>query len=246
MEETNMGFGRGMLPATLGLFFVVGLLRALWGERRDTWAAVVLLVALPLVALGGPNLKHAYFLFPWIALLATGGLKVSCEAVAAWTRPRLAAWMLVLVAAASLHLELTHLFRTLPKSEDLRFMVGIARSTSETVVGHLGDRTHVFLVGVLGLDVVSLNVREAAAAAERMPPEVHWWSDSMDPTIAGFLSADTKSMVVIQSGETPRILADPELLACFDRRVVHPGGFVHSVYLRRAGCVWEPPRSLQP
>src|SRR5262249_10865501 len=58
-EETNDGYARAMLPPIVAPFFVLGVAGALWRGRTapvELWCAIAYLLAIPVFALGGPNL----------------------------------------------------------------------------------------------------------------------------------------------------------------------------------------------
>lgn len=247
-EETNEGYARAMLPIVMAPFFVGGWLRALVRGVRtpaELFLGLMFLGAIPLLALGGPNLKHCLALYPWVAALAIGGVCGAYRSLTGWVRPGTARAALGVLAFVFIGSEGLHLLRTIPANPYLLFMTTIEESTAQAVINNVGDRRNVLMIHAKGIDIVRLEVRLDALRRGTPPPSVSYFEDQLDRDLAQHLYTDTDALMVIAGEEDPRFLAaDPLLRDCFDRSIERKGGLPQSIYRRRDTCGWEPPPAL--
>jgi hypothetical protein len=247
-EETNDGYARCMLPLVLAPFFVIGCIRTALRARRspaELWILATFVTAVPLFALGGPNLKHCLALFPWIAALTIGGLRSVYEGLAARaTRERMhqaVAAMAVLFLAS----EGFHLLHTIPSNEALAFMTQISDTTARVVADNVGDRKHVLVISILGVDTLRFDLRRESLRRGAAAPSVYLFRDVLDADLARHLSEDTDAMIVLQGGKEPRFLGDDDVLRdCFSGRVERVDRFRATLYTRKATCEWKPPATI--
>jgi sugar lactone lactonase YvrE len=250
IEETNTAFARGMLPAVAAPFFVLGLLGALRAARRrpcELWAAAMFLVAVPFFALGGPNLKHCFLLFPWVLLLTIGGARAAFE----WSAPRVGALIprLALLGAAAvfLRMEAVHLLRTVPANTEVAWRNDLPLATAASVNRHSGERHRVVAVNTLGLSILRWEMRTAAAASGRSRVEADFFSDQLSPELAAHLQ-EPDALMVVQGDADPRFLfTRAGLRDCFEKRLEKRGEFATSLFFRKDTCTWNglPPDRLE-
>jgi hypothetical protein len=241
IEETNTVFARAMLPAVAAPFFVIGLLRALWvGFRRpgELWGALMFLAAAPVFALGGPNLKHCFLLFPWVVLLTIGGVRTVYEWTAHRMGPLAPSLALLLASAVFLRTEGVQLLRTIPGDIGISDRNGLPLATAASIVRNRGDRKTVLAVNPLGLSILRLEMLKAARAEVRAPMEVVFVTDQVTPELTARLQ-ESDALLVIQGDSEPRLLsASKGLRDCFQKKVDRVGAHATSLFFRKDSCTW--------
>jgi hypothetical protein len=238
-EETNDGYARAMLPPIAAPFFALGLVGAFRRGRSapvEAWCAWTFLLAVPVFALGGPNLKHCLVLFPWIATSTAFGLRCASR----WALPRweeAAALGVGLVLALFAMAEARHLLVTIPSNPRLAFMNGAAEATAETLARYAPGRTDAVLVGTLGVDVAQLRMRREAAAHGTSPIAIHWFYDRWEQGLKVQLRAKPDAMILAQGEKDPQFFARSEgLRECYDKTVVQVGRHVDAVFVPTGRC----------
>ena len=229
-----------MLPGILAPFFVIGLVGAL-ARGRDTpaavWCAAAFLLAIPVFALGGPNLKHCLALFPWVAALATFGLWRAHRAATPRWGERAASVAIGTVIVLFVFAEARHLLVTIPSNPRLAFRNGMAESTAEALAQNAEGRADAVLVATLGVDVAQLRVRTDASSQGTRPIEIRWFPDVWDASLARHLAAMPQALIVVQGEREPRFfVAAPQWRECYEKKRVKTGAFVSTVFVPTRPC----------
>ena len=236
IEVTHAAYNRQTLSLFLAPCFILGVWNALAFKKSGfgfqqlvlcTW-----LLGTAMLALGGPQLKHHFALFPFVMFLAICGLWQAAEWLTLIFRPRsfniIAAIFLLAVVGG----ESNHLFRKIPLDGLLRLDSSLPAAVAREALQRTQTVSKVYLVEGWGRDAVRFYTRRhpnIRYILNHSPISVEMERD---------LQAHQTIAIVTDREAAPEFFATQNTLSpsCFHKQVSPGEGWVVTTYLSKPQC----------
>ena len=235
IEVTHTAYNRHTLPIFLVPFFLLGVWETLrlW-KKSFGFQQVTLLIwffGTALLAVGGPNLKHHFALFPCVLWIALYGLKQVADWVSSVFHDRTVTLLAIAFIAVYFGGELHHLYNNVPQDGLLILDAGLPKAVSQVTLRQVETGTDVYLVEGWGRDAVRLYTRKN--------PNIHYIPnvETVPQEIQTKMLSHQSLSIVREGKDVPEFFkAHPNLNRCFEKNVQHVGRWDVSVYLLRGDC----------
>jgi len=238
IEMTHIGFHRHTLSYVLVPFFAWGILVSLLGSADRTGFQKLILAVwvcgTALLALGGPELKHHYALFPFVILISLFGFHSCMVWLERYFSIGMISWGTIIIVVLFLLSEARHLYWANQQNEAIFLEKRMPRALALTALKRVNQLSRVYLIEQYGKDSLRFYTRHE--------PRIVYLASEAEQGFQTSLMSDIKNGltvgIVVNGGIVPRILTqDKNLKDCFERVNETVNGRPVSVYLLNKECV---------
>ncbi|GAK58508.1 4-amino-4-deoxy-L-arabinose transferase and related glycosyltransferase of PMT family [Candidatus Vecturithrix granuli] len=163
IEVTHTAYNRQTLSIFLAPCFILGVWNSLTFKKSSfgfqQLVLCIWLLGTAMLALGGPQLKHHFALFPIVMFLAICGLWRVAEWVSLMLPPRSFNIVAVIFLLAVVGGETNHLFRKIPLDSLLRLDSGLPAAVAREALQQAQTVSKVYLIEGWGRDAVRYYTR---------------------------------------------------------------------------------------
>lgn len=167
IEVTHAAYNRQMLSIFLAPFFVLGVCDSLTFKKSGFGFQQLVLwiwiLGTAMLALGGPQLKHHFALFPLVMFLTICGLWQAAEWITLIFHPRSCTIVAIMFLMAVIGGETHHLFRKVPLNSLLRLDSGLPAAVAREALQQAQTASKVYILEGWGRDAVQFYTRQHPA-----------------------------------------------------------------------------------